>query len=144
MSDYGIDARSHWVGTQLPAALAATSNDVYVIIASAPVAGEVRAARVCTMTTLAAGDGSNNRIINLAKGTAPTFGTTMGTVTNNGQAFTADTPVAFTMSAAAARRFAAGESVAFSTSHTGTGGALAAGDKLQALVIFGNYDYAQS
>lgn len=142
MSNYGIDVTTKVITTQVPAALGATANDVYVIIPLAHVAGEVRKAVVTAMTTLAAGDGSNNRIINISKGTAPTFGTVMGTVTNNGQAFTADTPVAFVMGAAAARRFAAGESVAFSTAYTGTGGALAVGDKLSAFVVFGEYDNA--
>ena len=144
MSDYGIDARMHTVRLGLPAALGATADDNYVLILSAPVAGEVRFARLCNMTTLAAGDGTNNRTWAIAKGTAPTFGTNIATLTNNGQAFTADTPVAFTMAAAAARRFAAGESVAAVAGHNGTGGAHVVGDTIEIFVVYGQYDYAQS
>lgn len=144
MSDYGIDARMHTVRLGLPAALAATANDTYVLIANAPVAGEVRFARLCNMTTLAAGDGTNNRSWTIAKGTAPTFGTTMATLTNNGQAFTADTPVSFTMGAAAARRFAVGESVAAVAANAGTGGAHVVGDTIEIFVVYGQYDYAQA
>lgn len=144
MSDYGIDSRFETIRLGLPAALAATTDDTYVLIALAPVAGEVRAARLCNMTTLAAGDGTNNRSWTIAKGTAPTFGTTMASLSGNGQAFTADTPVAFTMSAAAARRFAAGESVAAVAAHAGTGGAHVVGDTIEIFVVWGQFDYAQS
>lgn len=143
MPDYGIDARHHTVRLGLPAALGATADDTYVLIANAPVAGEVRFARLCNMTTLAAGDGTDNRVWNISKGTAPTFGTSMASLSNNGQAFTADTPVAFVMGAAAARRFAAGESVAAVATHGGTGGAHVVGDTIEIWVVYGQFDFAQ-
>ena len=58
--------------------------------------------------------------------------------------FTADTPVAFTMGAAAARRFAAGESVAAVAAHAGTGGAHVVGDTIEIFVVWGQFDYSQA
>lgn len=136
MSDYGIDARTFIVNVPL-ATLAAMADDNFVAF-KAIFLGEVRIAQLTNGATLAAGDGTNNRSLTVQNVTGAV---SMHTLTSNGNAFTADTPIAFTAGTAANRRFASGDIIKIVTAFAGSGGALTAPVVVHLHCVYGMHDY---
>ncbi|MGD9715426.1 MAG: hypothetical protein AB7V46_25740 [Thermomicrobiales bacterium] len=116
-------------------ALTSNTNDTFVVLASAPSAGQILAVYVTNGATIV-GDTSNNRVFELLNGTVSMASITTDTPTTDDIA--ANAKYAVTLSTTTAnRKFAAGDTLTFSVSDNGTGPALTAPARVEIHYLIG-------
>lgn len=118
-----------------PTALTTNTNDTFVVLASAPSAGEILAVYVTNGATIV-GDTTNNRVFELLNGTVSMASVTTDTPTTDDIA--ANTKYAVTLSTTTAnRKFAAGDTLTLSISDNGSGPALTAPVRVEVQMLLG-------
>lgn len=116
-------------------ALTSNTTDTFVVLASAPSAGEVLACYFTNGATVV-GDTTNNRVFELLNGTVVMATKTTDTPTTDDIA--ANTKYEITIAGTVAnRKFAAGDTLVFNASDTGTGPALTAPSRVEVHLLLG-------
>lgn len=116
-------------------ALTTNTNDTFVVLASAPSAGQILAVYVTNGATIV-GDTTNNRVFELLNGTVSMASVVCDTPTTDDIAANAKFAVSLN-STSANTKFAAGDTLTFSVSDSGTGPALTSPVRVEIQLLLG-------